>query len=200
MWVLLVTVILTAISASQSLESQFRTTEQTNYLDENLENCVQADLLEFSVELCTVDQSCEETIEMPWLTNEQKKNVKALYKLGKQIVHCESSILFLNTSLEENFIPKSFKIQKFLPGNQKVNQERFDKVSLEAIRDEKERHLNILKGAKDNFEKTVKQTTEVLGKERATEELKQVNKHLDRIRKTKADKRAKKWRGIKKTV
>ena len=87
--------ILTAISASQSLESQFRTTEQTNYLDENLENCVQADLLEFSVELCTVDQSCEEAIEMPWLTNEQKKNVKALYKLGKQIVHCESSNLLL---------------------------------------------------------------------------------------------------------
>ena len=93
----------------------------------NLDICLLtvADIPDHSVEPHTAtEQSFEVAKKMPFQTNDQKRNIAALYKLGKKVVHSESAIFFLNTSLDRNFIPQIFKINKHLPGNPKLIQEK----------------------------------------------------------------------------
>ena len=87
------------------------------------------------------------------LSSEQKQVIKTLYKKGAKIVNSESHIDFLSKSIENKFIPKSFKVNSNLPGVKTINQERLDLVSFECVKDEKRRHENILKAAKLDFEK-----------------------------------------------
>ena len=52
-----------------------------------------------------------------------------------------SHVNYLTKCLETNLIPKSFKICKEIPGNQKENQKKLDKISLEAVYDDGRKHL-----------------------------------------------------------
>ena len=81
---------------------------------------------------------------MHGLTEDQKVVVKNIYKFGRKSKKLHSHINYLKKCLENRVIPKSFKITKEIPGNQKVNQLKLDKISLEAVNDEKERQFNIL--------------------------------------------------------
>ena len=109
--------IFAASLTSICLKSQFGETEQSNiHIIVNRE--VIFDYLELSVEPSTVfEQSCEYDREMCGRTDEQKQVIKNLYKYGRKIVHSESHIKILSKSLEQNLIPKSFKISKEIPGN-----------------------------------------------------------------------------------
>ena len=108
----------------------------------NLDTSEKTDNLENSIDLCTdiFEQSCDKAREMPFQNDEQKQNVNLLYKLGKKIVNSEASVNFLNESLDKKFVPKCFKINKVIPGNQNLIQQKFDRISMEAVLDEKRRH------------------------------------------------------------
>jgi hypothetical protein len=112
------------------------------------------DYLANPVDQCTeFEQSCDKYEMVPYLSSDQKQVIKCLYKNGRKIVISESHIEFLSKSLEDKFIPRSFQIKTNIPGNKDKNQERLNKASFEAIKEEKERHLNILRGANKEFQK-----------------------------------------------
>ena len=58
-------------------------------------------------------------------------------------------------SLENGFIHKSFRLKNSLPGDCKLNQNRLESVSIQAMSDEKECHENNLKLAKTEFGKNM---------------------------------------------
>ena len=136
--------------------------------------------------------SCGDVKMVNYLSSEQKQVVKYLYKNGEKITNSESRIDFLNKSLENNSIPKSFKLKNNLPGNPIENQKRLDKVSIASIIDEKVKHENILKAAQVQFVKSKLKLNEVFDTESAEKELERVDEHLKKIRRKLNDKKAKK--------
>ena len=151
-WVLLVCVTLFAKEISSPLELQFWTTDQTCLVKS--ETSPQEEFCSLSADQCTaIEQSCGGEGRMSGLLAEQKKVLKSLYKKARQVVHLEEHINFLSKCKEVKFIPKSFQIKTSLPGNQRINQERFDKVSIEAMGDEKIKHANKLNWAKAELDR-----------------------------------------------
>ena len=145
------------------------------------------------VDQCTLTEvSCGYVKMVNYLSSEQKLVIKFLYKNGDKIANSESHIEFLTQSLENNFIPKSFKLKNNLPGNPIKNQERLDKVSTESILDEKVKHENILKAAQLQFEKSKVKLSEVFDTESADKELKRVEEHMRKIRRKLKEKKSKK--------
>ena len=131
------------------------------------------------------NQSCVICDEMANLNDEQKRHLKKLYKLGRKVVHTNSHIDYLEKCLEQNIIPKSFKFssQKFkVPGNPKVIQKHLDNVSFEAIRVEKERHVNIYKSAKKDLDKVKSKLVEVFDEEAVKKTNMKLIKHREKIR------------------
>ena len=118
---------------------------------------------------------------MSCLSAEQKQTVKSLYKFARKIVHLESHIKFLTRSLRIGFIPKSFKVKVSVPGNQRINQDRFDKVSIEAMDDEKQKHVNKLNWARAEFAKLKEDLFKQFDEEGANSEIKRVEKHIKKI-------------------
>ena len=100
---------------------------------------------------------------MHGLLDDQKLVIKNLYKLGRKLIKLKSHVYYLTKCLETGLIPKSFKISKEIPGNLKLNQQKLDKVSLEAVGDEKERQLNIRNSIGREFEKEKKKLKQVFG-------------------------------------
>ena len=109
-----------------------------------------------------------------------------------KIANSESHIEFLTKSLEDKFIPKSFKLKNLLPGNSTANQERLDKVSFESITDEKNKHENVLKAAQAQFEISKLKIRKVFGAEAADKELERVNEHLSKVTKKLKERKSKK--------
>jgi hypothetical protein len=118
---------------------------------------------------------------MSCLTAEEKETLKYLYKVARKIVHSESHIQFLEKCLEFKYIPKSFQIKKFLPGDQKVNQERFDKISNDCINDEKVAHTNKLNWARAEFCKIKSELNKVFSDDAVISETKRLEKHMQKI-------------------
>ena len=121
---------------------------------------------------------------MAGLSDEQKVALSKLYKTGRKIVHTSSHIEYLTVCLESKVIPKSFKIpcHKFkIPGSQKVIQQNLDNVSYCAIRDEKEKHVNVLKHVKNEHEKWKSKVNEVFSEEVCLNIMAKLAKHLDKI-------------------
>ena len=141
MWVLLLIVTFVTVKTSIQRKSQLRLAESDLPVVSRNSTSVE----DSSVDLCIVfEQSCDIYGEMACLTAEQKAALKCIYKTAKKLVHSESHIQFLEKCLELRFIPKSFQVKKYLPGNQKINRDRFEKVSFDCINDEKESHTNKL--------------------------------------------------------
>ena len=126
------------------------------------------------------------------LSSEQKQVIKTLYKKGAKIVISESHIDFLSKSIENKFIPKSFKVNSNLPGVKTINQERLDLVSFECVKDEKRRHENILKAAKLDFEKFKVKLGKLFDDAGNERELKRIEEHLQKVKSNLEAKKAKK--------
>ena len=77
----------------------------------------------------------------PIWTNEQKKIVTKLYKIGRIFINSKSHVDFLCECLGKNIIPKAFCIKSNIPGDKLENQRKFHDVSLNAMVHEKEKHL-----------------------------------------------------------
>jgi hypothetical protein len=105
-----------------------------------------------------------------------------LYKNGKKVVQAESDIKFLNKCLDENTIPKCFKVKNTLPGNSKVNEVKLKKVSLECMKEELEKNANVFRAAIKEFEKNEVKVREVFDHKDADSEMKRVKEHLKRIK------------------
>ena len=145
------------------------------------------------VEQCTgFELSHEDSEEMSALNLEQKEVVKNLYKSGRKIVHCESHLEFLEKSLALKFIPKAFQIKKYVPGNQKSIQEKFDQISLESVNDEKERLENVINVNRNEFSKGKLDLKKHFEEKHCESELKRLEKHLQVVRKERTAKITKK--------
>ena len=154
---------------------------------------VNFDAHENSVDQCThKEESCELNQMMSYLSKDQKQLLNSLYKIGQKCVTSESHVDFLSRSLEEEFIPKRFKLKNNLPGNSRVNQERLDAVSLKSILDEKLKQVSILKTAKIEFEKVKKIVKELFNKDDAVSVIERVEAHLYRISKKLSSKKSNK--------
>jgi hypothetical protein len=119
---------------------------------------------------------------MRGFTKDQKEVVKNLYKIGRKSIKLNSHVNYLSKSIETQVIPKSFKIKKEIPGNKTKNQQRLDKISLEAVFDEKERQINVLKTVLIEFTKLKKKLKNLFEPEAEENELKRLEKHLNKIR------------------
>ena len=179
-WVLLIAYAL-ATTVLPACSSQLLSTDPTiDLLSENPE--VGEDYSALSVDKCTLVKVSWRYTNMANLSSEQKQVIKCLYKNGAKIVNSESHVDFLSSSIQNKFIPKSFKVNTVLPGVKEVNQERFDKVSFECIKDEKFRHENVLKAAKLEFEKSKSKLVELFDSDAAEREIKRLEEHLEKIR------------------
>ena len=98
----------------------------------------------------------------------------------------------MSKSIQNNFIPKSFKINVSLPGVKVLNQERLDRVSFESIKDEKIKHESVLKDVNVEFEKYKVKLSELFDTNAAEKELKLVEEHRERIKGRMKIKKAKK--------
>ena len=78
-------------------------------------------------------------------------------------------------------IPKSFKIRTEIPGNKATKKQKLDKVSLEAVYDEKERQSNVLKSVNSDFIKLKRKLKQLFNSEAEQEELNLLGKHLNQI-------------------
>ena len=181
-WVTWIALIVIANPASYSLESQLGGTNLYSIHSVNLD--VPSDHLDYFVQPSTViELTCDSGQKMRGLTDEQKQVIRNLYKFGRKSIKLKSHINFLSNSLETQIIPKSFKVNKEIPGNQVKNQEKLDKVSLEAVRDEKERQSNILKSVETDLEKSKRKLKQLFDPEAEKEELKRLGKHLRKVEK-----------------
>ena len=72
---------------------------------------------------------------MAGLSAEQKRCLGLMYKCARKIVHLETNFQFLVKCFEKGFIPKSFRVKNSLPENHKINQEKLNTVSNEAMND-----------------------------------------------------------------
>ena len=145
------------------------------------------DNLELPVDQCTAtEQSCKKSFEMPTLTTEQKRFLKSLYKNGEKVVTSELNANFISECLNANCVPKCFKVKNNLPGNKAKNQEKLNKVIIESMKDEKIRHLNMLKGAKTEFDKKKKQIGNIFAVEVVNIELERLNIHLQNVHKARS--------------
>ena len=149
-------------------------------LDVNPE--VRSDILENPVELSTdIILSCDFGRMMSELSSDQKDVIKNLYKFVRKIVQESSHIEFLNESLKHKFISKRFIIQNRLPGNQNSNRSILNEVSFNSIQKEKERHENVLKWARKEFEKYKRILNSSFDHEQAKKEIKRIEAHKTRI-------------------
>lgn len=119
---------------------------------------------------------------MTGLTVEQKQSIKSLYKVGRKTILLEAHVNFLSKSLDINFIPKCFRIKICLPGNQKQNENRIEKVSIEAMKDEHSKHINQLNAARVEFSRIVKDMDKVFNIDEKESELKRVMKHMGKVK------------------
>ena len=180
-WVLLIPIALATTNRS-TCSTQFLSTEPTlDFHSENPE--VFYDYTASSVDKCTFLEVSWSWTSMMRLSSEQKQVLKSLYKNGAKIVNSESHIEFLSISIQNNFIPKSFKVNSKLPGVKAVNQDRLDKVSFECVKDEKVRHETILKASKLEFQKSKDKLENLFDAFAIEREVKRVDEHLQRIRK-----------------
>ena len=180
-----------ATTVLPACSSQLLSTDPTiDLLSENPE--VGEDYSALSVDKCTLVKVSWRYTNMANLSSEQKQVIKCLYKNGAKIVNSESHVDFLSSSIQNKFIPKSFKVNTVLPGVKEVNQERFDKVSFECIKDEKFRHENVLKAAKLEFVKSKSKLVELFDSDAAEREIKRLEEHLEKIRVKLRTKKAKK--------
>ena len=180
-WVLLIPIALATTNRS-TCSTQFLSTEPTlDFHSENPE--VFYDYTASSVDKCTFLEVSWSWTSMMRLSSEQKQVLKSLYKNGAKIVNSESHIEFLSISIQNNFIPKSFKVNSKLPGVKAVNQDRLDKVSFECVKDEKVRHETILKASKLEFQKSKDKLENLFDAVAIEREVKRVDEHLQRIRK-----------------
>ena len=177
-WVLLSVLTFSAIQISCLLEAQFRLAEPTH-------PPVTPDFysLDFSAHLCTVQELSWPPGRMSYLSAEQKQNIRFLYKTGRKIAHSEAHIEFLTKCLDCDFIPKSFRIKNTIPGNKQINQARIDQISLDAIDDERANQINKLEFENIEFENQKKGLEGVFSKDAASEEIKRVEKHIERVKK-----------------
>ena len=79
-----------------------------------------------------------------------------------------------------------------LPGNFRINQERIDKISYDAIIYEREQHKNKLEWARAEFEKVKKELFEVFEKEHANNEVKRIENHMRKVEIRRIEKQEKK--------
>ena len=186
-WVLLSIVTFSASKTSSQVEEQFWLAEPSHPL-------VIPDLnsLDFSADLSTVKELSWFSGRMSFLTAEQKQNIRCLYKTGRKIAHSEAHIHFLSKCLEFHFIPKSFRIKNTIPGNKQINQARINQISLEAIGDERANQINKLESENVEFENQKKGLEGVFSKDAASEEIKRVEKHIERVKKLKSETHEKK--------
>ena len=186
-WVLLSIVTLSASKTSIQVEEQFWLAEPSHPL-------VIPDLnsLDFSADLSTVKELSWFSGRMSFLTAEQKQNIRCLYKIGRKIAHSEAHIHFLSKCLEFHLIPKSFRIKNTIPGNKQINQGRIDQISMEAIDDERANQINKLEFENIEFENQKKGLEGVFSKDAASEEIKRVEKHIERVKKLKSESHEKK--------
>ena len=148
--------------------------------------------LDFSAHLCTVQELSWPPGRMSYLSAEQKQNIRFLYKTGRKIAHSEAHIEFLTKCLECDFIPKSFRLKNSIPGNKQVNQVRLDQLSKAAISDEWENHINKLEFAQTEFVNQKKGLEKVFSEDAASDEIKRVEKHIERVKKLRREEQEKK--------
>ena len=188
-WVLSITLAFATTIISASSLQLLSIDPTLDFLVENPE--VSTDYSAYSCDKCTFfEVSCSE-VSMN-LSSEQKQVIKSLYKNGAKIVITESHIEFLSTSIQKQFIPRSFKLKSKLPGIKALNQQRLDKVSFESIKDEKERHLTILKASKFQFEKSKNKLRTLFDNDATEREMTRVEEHLEKIRRNMSAKKANK--------
>jgi hypothetical protein len=127
-----IALLIKAYSVSTSLESQLGGANLFVIHSVNLD--VPSDHLEHFAQPSTViELPCDSDRKMRGLTDDQKYVIRNLYKVGRKSIKLKSHVNYLSRCLETKIVPKSFKIRKEIPGNQLKNQQRLDKISLEAV-------------------------------------------------------------------
>ena len=176
-WILLVLVTYKASKTSSHLEDQFWLTDSTTFHSVNVDT-----YQTFSASHCTVQElSCDIDGEMSCLTSDQKQKMRKVYKFGRKTVHFESHFEFLGKCLKNT-----------LPGNLRTNQERIDKISNDAIVDEREQHKNKLNWARAEFDKAKNELFEVFEEEHAKKEVKRIENHMRKVKIRRKEKQEKK--------
>jgi hypothetical protein len=102
----------------------------------------------------------------------------------------------LSKCLENQVIPSNFKLRNALPGNKNINQEKLNKISFETIKDEKQRHANILIGAEAEFNKSKNKLKNFFDEETVISELSRLDKHLKNVEKLNLKSKDKKFNNL----
>ena len=196
LWVLLGLVTFSATLTSSPREVQLWSTEPI-FSNVNQASSLLAAELELSVNQCTVlELSCNSRGRMACLSAEQKQKVRPLYKFARKIAHSEAHISFLTKCLNIDFIPKTFQLKNNIPGNTENNQIQLDKISKQAISDEKLNFEEKLIEARAEFAKLKDDLKKVFDEEKVNDELKRVEKHMNKIKTLKMKKQEEKLPGV----
>ena len=114
-------------------------------------------------------------------SNEQKRSISSLYKIGRKIVNSKSHVDFLSECLERNIIPKAFHIKCNIPGNKVENVRMFRDVSQKAMVHEKESHQNAHDKAIEDLANVKEHLMNLFSESCLESELKRFEKHLSKI-------------------
>ena len=111
LWVLALSLTLALASTSLDSFAQQLWLSDPGIIHKEVNQSVNFDAHENSVDQCThKEESCELNQMMSYLSKDQKQLLNSLYKIGQKCVTSESHVDFLSRSLEEEFIPKRFKL------------------------------------------------------------------------------------------